>query len=749
MPRFLFFLTLFLPDCLPAQVTFQQIPGLAFFDSQGYLNGVSWVDVDNDNDLDVCVSGAGGAFPNFTNISAIYLNNGNETFTAGNLLPSTQNNPMRHGWADYDNDGDLDLYIGATWNNNGINELWRNNGNGSMALVAGSGATPNVAQPYEGTVSWADYDNDGWADLFIPRWNDQKNKLYRNNGNGTFNDITNTAITNDLAWTSGGFWGDYDNDRDQDLFVVNYQIGSATPGNNDLFRNNGDGSFTKITNAGQVVSIQQNGRSANWADVNNDGFLDLFVCNQFGQDLLHLNNQDGTFTTRFIGATNHTSWSSNWGDYDNDGDLDLITIGFWGDDSRFWENDGLGNLSDVTAAHPNIFPTAISGSNSNGIIWVDYNRDGWLDLHLTQPDAVPDRFFENEKTTCRSWIEIKCIGNESNKAAIGATVRARSLRNGMPWWQMRQVSAQTAATGNNPLLLHFGFDNALLIDSLVVEWPSGQTCVFTNLMVNQIIDIQEDCSMVTTQASPALPGEKQVINLCLPLDSSYQLTPVSSPGGVWLTDCGDCIDEDGLVLTQFLPDGQYTFQYVNGNICDATVDSFVLNLLPSLVIVATGDTSVYAGEEVPLLASGGSIYDWQPSGSLNCSACPDPVFTADTTTLFVVQGSNEYGCVDVDSLTVTVLPELSFDMPNAFSPNGDGKNDVFKPVYEGEIFVDYRLRIYSRWGEEIFKAEIAGEGWDGTLAGKALPSDGYVFVFEYTIINGEKGRESGDVTLIR
>jgi len=124
-----FFALLFLgalAQSASAQVTFQQIPGLAFFDSQGYLNGVSWVDVDNDDDLDVCVTGSGGTFPNFTNISAIYLNNGNETFTNTGLLNSVQKNAFRHGWADYNNDGNLDLYIGATWNSNGINELWTN-----------------------------------------------------------------------------------------------------------------------------------------------------------------------------------------------------------------------------------------------------------------------------------------------------------------------------------------------------------------------------------------------------------------------------------------------------------------------------------------------------------------------------------------------------------------------------------------------------------------------------------------------
>jgi gliding motility-associated-like protein len=735
-----------------AQVTFQQIPGLAFFDNQGYLNGVSWVDVDNDHDLDVCVTGSGGTFPNFTNISAIFLNNGNETFTNTGLLASAQKNPFRHGWADYDNDDDLDLYIGATWNSNGINELWTNNAGSSFTLTPNTGATPNVAQPYEGTVSWADYNNDGWADLFVPRWNDLKNKLYRNNGNGTFSEITAGAIVNDLAWTSGGFWGDYDNDRDQDLYVVNYQIGGSTPGNNHLFRNNGDGTFTKMTAAGPVVTLQQNGRSANWVDVNNDGLLDIFVCNQFGQDLLHFNNGDGTFSTQPIGATNHTSWSSNWGDYDNDGDQDLITIGFWNTDSRFWQNDGQGNLTDITATHPNIFPLETNGSNSNGIVWVDYNRDGWLDLHITQPDQSPDRFFENETTDCRSWLEVKCIGIQSNHAAIGTTVRAKALVGGQAVWQMRQVSAQTAATGTNPMLLHFGFDDAVIIDSLVVEWPSGLTCYFTQFPVNQIVDIREDCSVVVTQSAPELPGTSQELVFCMPTDSLLQLSTGSPAGGLWLADCGTCVDQSGVFQASGLMAGEYLVQYVQGSsICGASRDSFRITVVEQAVITAIADTlEVDAGEQITLGADGAITFLWSPGDGLSCTNCPDPAFTADSSIVYTVSGTDANGCPAVpDQVVIQVTPEPVFHMPNAFTPNGDGKNDNFGPAYEGNIFTTFNLRVYTRWGELIFDSNSPSERWKGTIGDKQLPSDVYVYIFDYQLINGSRGQEKGDVTLLR
>ncbi len=741
---------LFLSINAHSQVSFQSMPTLPFLDTDAYLNGVSWIDVDNDNDLDVCVTGAGGVFPNFANRSAIFLNDGNGNFSNTMLLNSAQKNPMRHAWADVDNDDDLDLYIGATWNSNGINELWLNNAGAGLALTTGSGATPNVAQPYEGTVSWADYNNDGWIDLFVPRWNDLKNKLYRNTGNGNFVEVTTGALVNDLGWTSGGFWGDYDSDGDQDIFIVNYQIGPTTPGNNNLFRNNGDGTFTKMTIAGPLVTATQNGRSANWVDVNNDGWLDLFTCNQFGQDLLYINNGDGTFMPKTVGALNHTSWSSNWGDYDNDGDQDLITIGFFGTDSKFWQNDGQGNLTDISNNFPAIFPTATSGSNSNGIVWVDYDLDGWLDLHITQPDVADDYFYKNLGKPCGSWLEIKCVGQQSNHAAIGTTIRAQAQINGDNIWQMRQISSQTAATGTNPIWQHFGFGDAPVIDFLTVQWPSGKVCTFTDLAPQQFLEIKEDCSVKVLKAAPPKNGTTQMMSFCLPFSDTIQLHSTAPAGGTWSADCGNCVDGAGVFNAVGLMAGNYQVLHQQGGICDGTIDTFLISIFAQPQITATGKDSVDAKEIVPLLASGGETYLWEPGGALNCADCSNPVFTADTTTVFTITGTDSNGCSNTTTLKVTVRTEIKFEMPNAFTPNGDQANDVFLPVFKGNVFRDYHLAVYDRWGERVFETYTPSEGWDGRLYGDLpLVSDVYVYVLEYELTTGEKGGLKGEVTLLR
>ncbi|MBL7827700.1 MAG: CRTAC1 family protein, partial [Saprospiraceae bacterium] len=596
------FLTTCLAVCIScalfAQISFQEVSTPPFLDSEAYFNGVSWVDVDQDNDLDVCVSGFKGLPPNWINVSAIYLNDGAGNFSTSNLISSAQKNAMRHGWADIDNDNDLDLYLAATWNQGDGNEIWINN-NGSFTMGTVPGLSPATPQPYEGTVSWADYDNDGWVDLFLPRWNNLKNRLIRNNGNNTFADITIGALVTDLAWTSGGYWGDYDNDRDQDIFVVNYQIGGSAPGNNDLFRNDGNGAFTKITTAGPAVTVPERGRSANWVDVNNDGYLDLFVCNQFGQDLLHINNKNGTFQTLPIGDANHTSWSSNWGDYDNDGDQDLITIGFWNTDSRFWQNDGQGNLTNITSNYSNIFPLTTNGSNSNGIVWADADLDGWLDLHITQPDVSPDRFLKNMGDTCVAWLHVKCTGLTSNKAGIGTTIRAKANINGQPVWQMRQVSAQTASTGTNPLWQHFGLQNNAFIDSLVVEWPSGKTCYFTNVPTRQFIEIDEDCQIKTLKKADNTTSTVQEILKCVPADA-FQLTMNAPAGGAWSADCGVCIDQNGLFDPSGLVAGNYLVVYQQGTSCSLSIDSFLINLVEGPELIANGPDTLAFGEKAVL-----------------------------------------------------------------------------------------------------------------------------------------------------
>jgi hypothetical protein len=186
-------------------------------------------------------------------------------------------------WGDYDNDGYLDLFVA---NRNENNFLYHNNQNNTFTKITTGKIVTDGGNSYG--VAWGDYDNDGFLDLFVANAN-QKNFLYHNNRDGTFTKISAGAIVNDIGYSWGATWADYDNDGFVDLFVANGPPNG--PGQNDfLYHNNGDGTFAKVT-TGVLVKDLAIGDGCAWGDYNNDGFLDLFVSNLNGQNnLLYRNN---------------------------------------------------------------------------------------------------------------------------------------------------------------------------------------------------------------------------------------------------------------------------------------------------------------------------------------------------------------------------------------------------------------------------------------------------------------------------
>jgi len=206
--------------------------------------------------------------------------------TIGDLVNDGANS-QACSWGDYDNDGDLDLFVANRNNQN--NFLYLNNGNGTFTKVT-SGSIVNDGGDSQGG-SWGDYDNDGDLDLFVANRNNQNNFLYLNNGNATFTKISSGSIVNDGGHSEACSWGDYDNDGDLDLFVAN-----RYNQNNFLYLNNGNGTFTKVT-SGSIVNDGGDSQGGSWGDYDNDGDLDLFVANRNNQNnFLYLNNGNATFT---------------------------------------------------------------------------------------------------------------------------------------------------------------------------------------------------------------------------------------------------------------------------------------------------------------------------------------------------------------------------------------------------------------------------------------------------------------------
>jgi gliding motility-associated-like protein len=216
-------------------------------------------------------------------------------------------------------------------------------------------------------------------------------------------------------------------------------------------------------------------------------------------------------------------------------------------------------------------------------------------------------------------------------------------------------------------------------------------------------------------------------------------------GGIW---------EDELFLPAEMPfepvSSPTILYYINeSNGCADTAQLTILIRPVPTVLVESEENPVDEGESVQLSASGAETYTWTPDGSLTCADCADPLFLADTTTIFQVIGENEFGCQDTASITIEVISQKEPALPNIFTPNGDGMNDNFQLLFAGSNIVEYKLEVYARWGQLVFETSDPNAGWDGNYEEKPAPSDVYVYQMSYRLSDGTSKSESGEVTLLR
>jgi len=410
-------------------------------------------------------------------------------------------------WGDYDNDGDLDLYLA---NSGQANKLFRNDG-GGVFVDATSGPLGDTGQ---GTgVAWADYDNDGDLDLYLVN-SGSANKLFRNDGGGTFVDVTSGPL-GDTGQGRSVAWGDYDGDRDLDLFVTNL-VGTSR-----LLRNDGSGAFTDVTLSDLSGIPDTNGSSygAAWADYDNDFDLDLcftIYAPPAGKGSRVLKNTigNGKMGVFDFADTVDAAVGPAWGDYDNDGDLDLF-LARYNRPSRLYRNDA-GVFVNVTG-NSLLAPVASVG-NTRAAAWGDYDRDGDLDLYLVRNnqanklfrndggmafvdvtsgplgdtgsgqcaawgdydnDGDPDlyisnsgqanKLLRNDTPAGNHWLKIRLQGVGSGRGGIGARVGIRTAAG----WQIREISGGSNFASQDAPEALFGLGSATAVDSIYVRWPTG------------------------------------------------------------------------------------------------------------------------------------------------------------------------------------------------------------------------------------------------------------------------------------
>jgi hypothetical protein len=455
-----------------SQPIFEKVTTGPLVNTPNQSNFAAWGDYNNDDYPDLVVSAFNDNCHSCSYPLQLYKNNGDGSFAriTDNSIAQTSVIGSGLSWADYDNDGKLDLFVCGTISSR--NKLFHNEGNGNFTEILTGDIVTEINSSQ--SCAWADYDNDGYIDLFVTNRYGMSNRLYKNNGDGTFTKILSGSIVTDNAESRCSAWGDYDNDGWQDLFVVNYQ------GYNDfLYRNNQNGTFTRVMNVPMVYD-QQWGSACQWSDYDNNGFIDLFVTNTDGSNLLYYNQGEGNFIIKNTIISENISYGLNWGDFDNDGYTDIFVCNPYRFNSLFKYNGG----SSFTKVTNDII--AQEGGYSIGCASADFNNDGKLDMFVTNRNSTNFNYLYKNVTPNDNYMKIKLSGCKSNRSGIGA--RIKIVYNGSAAY--RDVTGGSLWSQSN-IITHFGMGSALNIDSLIVDWPSDTITILTDVPVNQLLTIYE------------------------------------------------------------------------------------------------------------------------------------------------------------------------------------------------------------------------------------------------------------------
>lgn len=490
---------------------------------------------------------------------------------------------------DYDNDGDLDIYlINSGWHGKeqhkqrATNHLFRRNPDLTFTDATESSGLGGAG--YGMGVAIGDYDNDGFPDVYVTNYG--PDAIYHNNGNGTFTDVTGPSGINNPDWGTSAVFFDYDRDGFLDLYVANYvkfdpqvvcmdkagRLDYCGPqgyaGEPDkLYHNNRNGTFTDVSVSSGIAGTPGKGLGVFVFDFNRDSYPDIYVANDGEPAFLWINRHDGTFVDQAIqlgAAVNasgqpeagmgiaggdvdgdgdldlfkthlrnekntfyrnygsdrgfqdeswavglagvsvpFTGFGAGFFDYDNDGDLDLAVVNgrvtrgplmttsakpaywdYYAEPNFLFANDGKANF---TVAAKDGGPFVSTVDNSRGLAFGDIDNDGDIDL-LVSNEGGPARLYRNDLENKNHWLVIRVIDSKLHRDAIGAEITVTA--NGKRF--LRQVMPGYSYCSSNDVRVHFGLGSAASVDSIEIRWPDGTTKKYAGVAGNQIITISSD-----------------------------------------------------------------------------------------------------------------------------------------------------------------------------------------------------------------------------------------------------------------
>lgn len=505
------------------------------------------------------------------------------------------------GFADIDNDGDLDLYIvnipglylsdPSSLTPKSKNVLYQNDGNGGFVDITNSAGVGDTG--YGMGCVFADYNGDGFVDLYVT--NLGNNVLYKNNGNNTFMNVTKIASVECPLWSTGACFTDIDNDNDLDLYVCNYvdfdlvkfedkkeeslQSGKFVPNalnptvfdpqENVLYRNNGDGTFTDITSMSGVAAPGGRSMQAIFSDFDEDNDVDLYVANDTSDNHVYRNEGNGTFTDvsadswaadfrgsmglaagdydsdedidvfishwidqeyviyrnllkeektslnsssqgiRFVDESysamlaeitlKEIGWGTSLFDYDNDGDLDIFVANgstfqrldqpevLIPQQNQLFHNEGDSTFTDVSKnSGISIMPIQVSRGTTFG----DYDNDGDIDIFIVN-NYSKSRLLRNntiESNNRNNWLQVKLVGTDMNRNAIGAKILLRTTNAN----QIREIYAGESYMSSNSYIAHFGLGKSTKVNSIQITWTNGKKQSIQDIEINQRIEITQE-----------------------------------------------------------------------------------------------------------------------------------------------------------------------------------------------------------------------------------------------------------------